>query len=222
MIRKTIYIFIISFFPLLTYSQIKIDKQEILSKWREMEKKFTKPIEYKNQFDSLVVDYIDRLKLSGVDTIGAYLKKYVGAITVDSCKCGATPWIAYIQWIKNGHAFHQKITECCKFEIKPIERSVLIRYYDNCRVKIDKESIMPVITGASYNNKGEMLFHYTDIDHTTLYSIYCDLHGKSTSVTFEKYELESEANLFHTENLNSNLNSWRKIIDNQIDEIEAE
>jgi hypothetical protein len=186
-----------------------------------MEKKFYKPIEYKNQFDSLVVEYIDQLKSSGVDTIGVYEKKYVGAYTTDSCECGIIPWIAYIQWVNNGNIFHQKITKCCKFEIKPIESSALIRYYDNCKIKIDKERIMPVITGTSYNNKKEMLFHYMDIDHTTWYSIYCDLNGKSTSVTFNKYELESVENLFHSENLNSCLNSWRKIIDNQIDEIET-
>jgi hypothetical protein len=187
----------------------------------EMEKKFNKPIEYKNRFDPLVIDYIDNLKLSGVDTIGVYLKEYVGAITFDSCECGNLPWIAYIHWIKNGNTFHQKITKCCKFEIKPIVSSFLIRYYDSCKAKIGKERIMPVITGASYNKKGEMLFHYMSIDHTTWYSIYCDLNGKSTLIAFKKYELENEEGLFHTENLNSTINSWRKIIDNQIDEIEG-
>ena len=112
------------------------------------------------------------------------------------------------------------MTECCRSEIKPIVSSALIKYYNNCMVKIDQERIFPVITGAFYNTKGEMLFNEVMIDHTTWYSIYCDLKGKSKFVSFQKFELENEDNLFHKDNLNSIINSWRKIIDNQIDEIE--
>jgi len=219
MIKRIAFVLMILTCPLFLFSQSKIGKQEIYSKWISMDKKVKRINGYKQNFDSIIVGFVDSLKIAGIDTFGIYKKDYVGAISDDSCDCGIVPWTAYIHWINKGLTYSQKITKCCRYSPKIIISSSLIRYYDNCRIKIDNERILPVITGASINNKGDLLITEMDIDHTTYYSIYCDLNGKNKFVSFQDFEIESEDNLFHTDNLNSIINSWKVVIESQINEV---
>ena len=198
-----------------TYSQNKINKQEIYRNWIADER----IVGYRDQFDSLTVRFIDHLKDSGVDTIGVFKSESVGAVTTDSCKCGLIPWDTYVQWVKSGISFQQKITNCCKFEPIKIESAALIRFYVNCKAKIDKSRILPVITGAFRNKRGELLFEMALIDHTTHYTIYCDLNGHSKLIRFQQEYLSNEKNIFFTENNCSIINSWKKIIESQISEL---
>ena len=217
--RKPIILFLIIIIPLISYSQNKMSKQEIYNYWNKTSKEIENLDNYKTQFDSVIVKYIDNLKSSGIDTIGAFSMEDVGSETFDTCECGIIPWVAYVQWQQNGKTFHQKITKCCNFKPKEIESSTLINYYNEFMVQIDKEIIMPVITGTSKGEKGEILLNMDMIDHTTHYLIYCELNEHSKFTTFDKYELENEDNIFYADNLNSKINSWRKKIETQINEI---
>jgi hypothetical protein len=220
--RKLTYIIFILVLPFMSYSQTKIDKKYILSKWIEMERELSKSTGYRNNFDSLIVEFVDNLKNNGIDTIGIYAEKFVGAYTNDSCQCGIIPWVSFIHWTKDGKTFHQKITKCCTFKSIQIQNSVLIRYYENCMTDIEKGRIMPVITGTSRNKKGEVLFNMINVDHTTWYSIYCDINGETRFISFQQFELESTENIFYQDNISSIINSWRKIIGDQIIEIEKQ
>jgi hypothetical protein len=219
MIRKTLFILIVSIIPILTFSQDRISKHKIYLNWK------TEPGNskaYKYNFDSLVIKTIDNLKTLGVDTFGIYSKHY-DDYYIDkrySPQCEVIHWITYIQWIKNGKTYHQKILKCCIFEPILIEKSVLIRYYINSIFSINKGMIMPIITGASMV-KGEIIPWLLGIEpHTIKYTLFCNLNGKSKFIEFYQCELDSKENLFYIENQNSVIISWKKMIDNQIDEIE--
>lgn len=204
---------------MISYSQQMLNKNEIFSYWINNNNGRENPSNYRIRLDSLVVDFIDKLRDNGIDTIGAYEVDYVGAYAIDSCMCQTIPWIAYVQWFDDGKTYHQKITKCCKFKPIQINHSVLIRYYISAQDRIDNKRIFPIITGASKNEKGEILLNLLMIDHTNHYSIYCDLNGQTRFTAFEQYELEDNKNLFYNDNTNSIINSWRKMIDNQIKEI---
>ncbi len=102
-----------------------------------------------------VVSTIEKLKESGIDTLGVYEERYIGSLSADSCLCGLIPWVAYLQWKRKGLTYNQKITECCKSDSIRIKSSPLIEYYIACKKLIQPEIILPVITGASKNIKGE-------------------------------------------------------------------
>lgn len=222
MTRTTIYIILVSVIPLIAYPQGEISKQEIYSYWIKNNNSRERPFNYRIRLDSVVVVLIDKLKDSGIDTLGVYEEDYVGADASDSCMCETIPWIAYVQWIDNGLTYQQKVTKYCEFMPIQIDYSALISYYISTKTKISKGRIMPVITGASRNKKGDISLNIQMIDHTVHYSIYCDLNGKSRFTTFEQFEIENEKNLFYRDNLNSAINKWRKMIENQIKEVESE
>ena len=213
---RYVFILLTSITPLVTYSQDRVNKQEIYRNWIEDERTYG----YKNQFDSLTVRFIDNLKNSGVDTIGVFKSESVGAVTTDSCRCGLIPWDTCVQWVKNGISFHQKITKCCEFRPIKIESSALIRYYVNCKTEIDKSRILPVITGAYRNQKGHLIFEMIVVDHTTHYTIFCDLNGHYRLIKFQSEYLTNENNIFYKENNQSIINSWKEIIKSQISELD--
>ncbi len=214
--RKIIPIILTLIFPFIADSQNKMSKKEIFQYWIQTENNQIEGINYKSQFDSLVVKFIDNLKSSHIDTIGAYAEDYVGSSTWDSCECGLTPWIAFVQWIQHGKTYQQKITKCCTYQSIFLNNSDLINYYISNKNRIDKERIMPVITGTSRDEKGQILFEMSMVDHTTHYTIFCNLSENSKLLTFTQYDLENEDNIFYTDNINSSIYSWRKIIENQI------
>jgi len=218
--KQTYCILILSIFPLFTYAQRKVSKIEVYSSWEKGLNEKVKVGGYKPHFNHVVVAFVDSLKASGVDTVGVYAAEYVGYVTVDSCMCDVNSWTAYVHWIKNGDVFHQKITMGCKFKPVLIGYSTLINYYISCRKNIDGERIVPVITYAKRNRKGDVIYGIEIVDHTIHYSIFCDIYGKSKFVTFDQNELEEKSNLFYYENINSTINSWRKMVENQMAEIE--
>ncbi len=217
--KLKITLLLIVFIPLIIYSQNKVSKKEIYHQWNKSQIYFDSINNYTTQFDSIVVCFIKKLKSDGVDTFGIYSIEYPGYMSTDSCECGMYPWEAYVQWIKDGKTFHQKITKCCSYKPKIIENSILISYYNNNRININKERIMPVIKGASKGKGGEILFHMEDVDHNQNYTIFCSINGKSKLTAFEQFELENKNNLFYQENINSFIFKWRELIDKQINKI---
>jgi len=221
MTTKIISTILISMISLVASSQVKMSKQEIYTHMISTSFEFNKLEIYRTRFDSNMVKLIDSLRHSGVDTIGAYSEEDVGSYFLDSSQCGIIPWTGYIHWVKNGMTYYQKISRRCKFKASEIDNSILIRYYINAKKQIDNEMIMPVITGMSKNKNGEILFDMEMVDHMVHYNIYCDLNGHSRFTTFQQYYLDNANNLFYEDNLNSVINSWRKMIINQIEEIEC-
>lgn len=218
--KRLLTILALLFFTIVTQSQNRLDKNEIRSFWTEGHNYQENPDNYKLGFDSIVSCKIDSLKRSGIDTIGAFQTDDVGAFTLDSCQCGIIPWTAYVQWVDKGLTYHQKFTKCCRFDPVQIPYSILILYYKNARKKIDKEQIMPVITEVKPDPKEKFILTLEIVDHSTDFTIYCDLNGQRRFTTFRYWDIDNENSLFHDENNNSAINSWRKIIEDQIIEIE--
>lgn len=222
MTNKTILLFLIFFTSQTIYSQNLMSKKEIYLSWTKHDNDRENPDNYKIGFESIVSTFIDSLKVFGVDTIGAYEQDYVGSEVLDSCLCGIIPWEAYVHWIKNGKIYHRRFTKCCINETKQIEYSVLINYYSATKTKIDNERIMPVITGTSKGKNGETLIDFLIVDHTTDFTLFCTLSGHSRFTRFQYYDLENKDGIFQKDNENSTINSWRKMIENQIEEIEKQ
>ncbi|NMC58489.1 MAG: hypothetical protein GYA51_03745 [Candidatus Methanofastidiosa archaeon] len=217
--KLVIKIVILFCFPTMIYSQTNYSKEEIYKLWTKITNQTKTQFDYKFHFNPVVINFIDSLKDSGIDTIGAYGEQYVGAYTLDSCKCGMTPWMTVVQWIDNGQTFHRLMTECCHFKTKKINNSVMIRYYANCKSQIDHEWILPNITSVSKDKNGEILLTFSMIDHTTHYSIYCDLNNHTRFLTFEMYDFVNKESIFYYDNNNSIIKSWRDMIISQIKEI---
>ena len=215
-----IKILIILTIPTMIYSQTNLSKDEIYKSWTKTTNRTKTQFDYRFHFDSIVVSFIDSLKSQGIDTIGAYGEQYVGSFTLDSCQSGLIPWMTAIQWIDKGKTYHRMLMESCSFETKSINSSVLIRYYINNTHRLVKEHIMPNITSVSRDKNGELEFSFSMVDHTTHYLIYCDLNNHSRFITFEEYDFENEESLFHSDNNNSIIKSWRDMILNQLYELE--
>jgi hypothetical protein len=216
---KILIIILIAAVPLVAYSQKNMSKQEVYSYLVKNEKKTNNIDSYKKLFDAAVVNIIDTLKKSGIDTLGVYAAYSVGYMTSDTCECGIVPWAAYVEWIYNGKAFYKKVTKCCNGVSLNIESSVLIGYYVNNKKLIDNEKIMPVITGALKKRNGKVIFDMITVDHTIHYLMYCDLNGIIKFVSFEQFYLENEKGLYFRENNDSKINSWRIMTGNQIKEL---
>jgi len=197
-----------------------MSKKEIYLSWIKHDNDRENPDNYKIGFDSIVSVFIDSLKVCNVDTIGAYEQDHVGSESLDSCMCGIIPWEANVHWIENGITYHRRFTKCCIYETKQIDYSVLINYYSATKTRIDNERIMPVITGTSKDKNGETLIEFSIVDHTTDFTLYCTLNGHSRFTRFQYYDLENKDGIFQKDNENSTINSWRKMIENQIEEID--
>ena len=202
MTKKIIFCFLSLIITLKSFSQRTVTKDEIYKNWSDYFETRNNPDNYKVGFDSIVSVFIDSLKINNIDTIGVYEQDYVGAEVLDSCLCGIIPWEAYVHWIKNGVTYHQKFTECCKYEPIKIKYSALIRYYSSARSKIDKERIMPVITGTSKDKNGHTLIEFSMVDHTTDFTFYCTLNGHSRFIRFQYYDLDNTEGIFQKDNEN--------------------
>jgi len=217
--KLVIKIVILLCFPTMIYSQTTYSKDEIYKSWTKITNRTKTQFDYRFHFDSIVISFIDSLKDSGIDTIGAYGEQYVGSYTIDSCECGMIPWMSVVQWIDNGQTFHRLMTECCDFKTKKINNSVMLRYYAICKNRIDHERILPNISSVSKDKKGEILLTFSMIDHTTHYLIYCDLNNHTRFLTFEEYDFANKESIFYYDNNNSIIKSWRDMIRGQIKEI---
>jgi hypothetical protein len=200
------------------YAQKDFSKVEIYKLWKKLTNRENTQNDYRFHYDSTVIDFIDSLKASGIDTLGVYSEQNVGSTFIDSCICGLIPWMASVQWIDKGITYQRRITDCCSFETKIIDNSVLIRYYLNNTKQIDNDMIMPCITSVSRDKNGELSIDFSMIDHTTHYLIYCDINNHSKFVNFEKFELKNKESIFHKDNNNSIINSWKELIKNQLKE----
>jgi hypothetical protein len=205
---------VILFIPMLALTQNKASKKEIYEGWNKEMKKLSKN-DIKARLAPEILLIIENLKRQGVDTIGVYIEAYVGSSDSDSCKCGIIPWMSYVHWSKAGAKYYQKITKCCFFDQQEFTYSAIIDYYLNNKLKIDNETIMPVILSASKNRRGRITnYEIESVDHSTQYSIYLDINGQYKFITFDQFELDNESNLFYKENNNSSINAWRKLINN--------
>ena len=218
MIKRIIYIACISSIPLISYSQDTLSKKEIYNIWRyEIENR--KIID--TNFDSIIVSFVDSLKMSMVDTLGIFSRVVTGSyLRNDTCESGVSPWTAHIQWIKNGVTYTRKITQYCTFLTKEIDSSSLITYYLNNKEIIDKERIMPVILNATIKSNRKVVFSSQSTSSSTIYEIYCEYLGNSKFTRFEDYFFENEKNIYYSDNINSKTNIWRKLIEKQIREID--
>jgi hypothetical protein len=215
MYRKLLYTILLAVNSLISFSQDKLSKDEIYSLWCYSN-------ENRNKialcYDSTVLAVIDSIKRQRIDTIGIFSTTVYGSyLTKEKSKDGYVSRTTNIQWIKNGKSYNQKITKKNIYKAEEIEFSSLITYYINNKSAIEKEKIMPVIKGASINKKGNVSYQMQTTSGTTDYAIYCELNGDSKLTTFEKYYLENEDNLFYLNNTNSKINSWRKLIEKQMD-----
>ena len=197
------------------YSQNIINKDEIYSYWHTTKYYQVRSAENVYMLDSVIISIIDSLKALGVDTIGLYNLDY---IKYGRLHRGASwDWVAYIQWIKNRKTYNQKITRYQISDEEIIDSSVIIKYFIDNKNVIKNEQIMPVITGASINEKGDTLFSIEGIGNSEYHSIYCCLNGESKFTRFDQYELDNKNNIFYLDNKNSKINKWLKLIQNQID-----
>jgi hypothetical protein len=222
MIGKLLHITFIALLPLFAFSQDKISKEEIYSYWLKSKQKQMLDENYRSHFDSKIIKTIDSLKDSGVDTFGVYSVDFIKTVRLDSCEeaNGKWEWAAFIQWIKNKITYHQKLTKRCQFMPIELDSSAIISFYIANKTSIDKERIMPVITGASKDKNGNIQFGYEGIANSTYHSIYCYLNGVSKFTRFDQYELDNKNNVFYLDNINSKINIWKIMILNQIKEIE--
>ncbi|MGE0088537.1 MAG: hypothetical protein AB7S50_03575 [Bacteroidales bacterium] len=219
MIRNLSFIISISCFSILSFSQEPVSKKDVYLDYVKHLKK-NNPDNYKFELDSIVAVFIDSLIKHGVDAFGVYEQDYVGAEMVDPCMCAIIPYEAYVNWIINGQVFHRKITKCCQFQTVQVEYSVMINYYKNAIEEINKARILPVITNAYKNEKGEIISEFVGVDHTTEFIIFCSYGTKKSLTTFGYFELVNQKGLFQEENEGSILNSWRKMIESQISELD--
>jgi len=208
---------------LLGFSQIDTSKTEIRKTLIKFEiKRRDRILANENPyFHENVNNFVDSLNGNNVDTIGIFDKSYPGFVADDSCSnCGMFPWETYIHWRQGEKYFQAKITECCEPQIREIDNSAILSYYINSSAQLDKEFIFPVTTGMVKNKKGELEIAGIGRDHTVNYFIYCRLNEKKYAIQFDGFALEEERNIFLKDNLESPINSWRKLIENQIAELE--
>jgi len=219
--RKILNIILFSIIPFVSIAQDKLTKKEIYSTWCYAEENRNK---IEAHFDSSVVVLIDSLKILKVDTIGIFAEYSSGGsfLYSESQKNRLSFWTAYIQWVKNGRSYYQKVEKYSFFEPKKIENSRMITFYINNKEAINVNRIMPTITKASMNQKGIFKFTTGSSTSSTAYQIYCELNGNSTLKNFESYDIENEDNLFYIDNQNSIVKSWWELIEGQIAEIEKE
>ena len=207
--------------PFVSIAQDKLTKNEIYSIWcYNVENRSI----INTNFDSSVVVLVDSLEFFlKVDTIGIF-EEYSAScfiLTSEGMK-SISPWTAYIQWIKNGKNYYQKVNKHKAFKIKEIEDSKLITFYINNKDSINLNRIMPIITAASLNEKGQFRFSTQTSTDFSIYTIYCELHGNSVIKNYTDYRIIIEDDLFYMENKKSIIKKWKEVIENQIGEIDKE
>jgi len=99
------------------------------------------------------------------------------------------PWISYVHWVESGQTYQQKLSDCCVFEPFLIENSAIIRYYINSKSRIDKDKILPVITGFTKDKGGTTIPIMGMSVHTIRYKIYCDINNSSKFISFGAEEI---------------------------------
>jgi hypothetical protein len=173
----------------------------------------------KELFDPFIFSKLDQLKAQSIDTFGVFLFDRIGLDEVDSCQDSLEYKLAFVQWVKNGVVYHQRITPKCEGVVKIINYSVLISYYINCRRTIDPEFIFPAIMGATNGKNGELipLAEYDIPDYEIL---YCNLSGHSKYVSISVSVIMTDHGDFNKDNINSTSYSWCKITRNQLSEFE--
>lgn len=208
------------------FAQKRMSKKEIYLEWKRTDKLIQKRLEkeYGDQLKKLpfqpkVVAFIDSLNECGVDTIGVLSQCAVGYLSIDSCDSGTSPWDSYVQWKKDGAAFHRTIRQNCSYRTHSIPYSTIIDYYACCPKELKAEEIIPVLIGGRINKKGEFIIESSIVDHTIHYTIYCRRGNDSILKRFTEYDLEEKQNLFYEENQHSRIRSWWDMIFNQIQEI---
>lgn len=216
---RVIYFLIFNVFVSLTiWGQKKANYNDFDNYWRKYYSERTTINSYKSHFGKQAENCIDSLRKIGVDTIGAYIESFPGYRTDNDCDmCASYPWTTYLQWENKGKVFQRKFKECCQFKEKRIETAVIIRYYVNASLKIKKETIFPVIIKIIRSKKGEITGTVTsEIDHCAYYTIFCLVKGDIVLKRFNEYQIEEKKNLFYQRNIESAINSWRNIIENQV------
>ena len=203
--------------PALSISQGKLTKSEIYSMvcYEENRNKI------EVNFDSSVVVIADSLKNLRIDTVGIFSWTLHGGFLESSMKyCEQSLWTAYVHWVKNGLAYHQKINSKCTFEPKLLSNSELIDFYIDNKIAINENRIMPVITNVTLNEKGKYIITSVMTNRNTIFNIYCELHGNSVLKTFDNDYLENKENIFYEENNSSIIKRWWELTENQINELE--
>lgn len=199
------------------YSQNIMNKNKIYSYWLKTKDYQVRSSENIYMLDSAIISIIDSLKAMGVDTIGLYNLDFIKYGRFHTG--GSWDWVAYIQWISNCKTFNRKITKYHISNEEIIDSSVIIKYYIDNKDVIKNEQIMPVITGASINEKEDTLFSIEGIANSKYHTIYCYLSGDSKFTRFDQYELDNKNNVFYLDNKNSKINRWVELIQNQINSI---
>jgi hypothetical protein len=200
------------------YGQQKTNNADFYSYWKQNNEKKITENSYKSHFGKQAENHIDSLISIGIDTIGAYTEAFPGYKSNDECDAGSnSPWVTYVQWEKNGKAFQKEFTQSCRFKEKKIGIAMIIRYYINASLKIKKETLYPVITKIYRSNNGKIKNYDTSyIDHCACYSIYCLIKRDAILKRFDEYQINEKTNVFYKQNMESAINSWRNMIDNQV------
>jgi hypothetical protein len=220
--KKTIFFLLLNIMiSVAIYCQHKANNVDFYSYWKlqNNEKKITEN-SYKSQFSKQVVNHIDSLISIGIDTIGVYHEAFPGYKTSGECDAGSDPWTTYVQWEKNGKAYQKEFTQRCKFKEQEIGIAMIIRYYINASSKIKNEIIYPVITKINRYKNGKIKSSVSSyIDHCACYKIFCLIKRDATLKRFDEYQINENTNLFYQQNMESATNSWRKMIENQINNV---
>lgn len=220
MIKRYTIILILTCIPLNSFAQTDLSKKEIYDLWVKHIKPVPDSVRLKYELDSIVLCFIDSMKISGIDTLGVYSEMYPGFYFDDSCMQGIVPWNTFVHWSDKGRIYHREFSENCVFSKKRIDYSVLLSYYLAAKNRINKERILPPITGA-IDDGGEPSIIFSMIDHTTHYLIYVKYGDLTKLIKYEEFFLEEKEGLFYDDNNNSTIESWGKMIENDIYDIKG-
>lgn len=165
-----------------------------------------------------IIETYDSLNMLGVDTIGIYLEEHIGSVFDPDYCIGDEPWFGYVFWEKHDSSKMKKITKYCKSAPLVFPDAVLIRYAINAYPKLSTSYILPVTLGGYINIKGDTILEQSWIDHTTEYTLYCELGEKKVLRSYDEFEISESTSIFYDHNRTSIIKSWRELVTNQLNE----
>lgn len=201
-----------------------LSKDEVRAYWNNNLK-----IDIKQGFssfpDSLMVDFVNDLKATGVDTIGGFycsgylktipLSEYIEQKVVD---CDGTHWTGFVYWKSKGFTYSKMFFKHCNFPKRIISSSVLLDFGVQNMDTLKRESIIQ-INGVCTDDKGAVKnIEIHDLnEYGTRFMICCEIDTAVVFKTFELDDIENVNYLFHNENQSSIQNQWRMLIEKEIE-----
>lgn len=158
-------------------------------------------------------EQIEYLINQDIDTIGVFMKDYIGFASNDSCDCDIDPWTGRIFWIDKKILYSQDIQACCVSVQEKNDSIEFFQFFSSNKEKINQEVIFPVVKSIKRHQNGKISPIVTILNHDINYSIFCKYGQDKTYLSFDLDEIENEISIYHIENRNSQINLWRKLIE---------